>query len=182
MDVRVFGSHNPGFTNFKRVFGNDHAWSVFLIDFSKSALLCLLFGWLFRDIVGQRQLGVAFTSFFTLLGHAYPLWYHFQGGKGVAVMFAAIWFIEWRAAIIVLGVFLVMMVISRYMSLSVICGALTAPITMAVVGVEHPAAWFITIVCIVFMIIRHRENIKRLLRGTESRFSLKSVQKPPQDE
>ena len=174
VDVRLFGSHNPGFTNFKRIFGNDHAWTVFLIDSLKSAVMCALFGWAFLHFWGMYHFGAAFTSFFTLLGHAFPIWYNFQGGKGVAVMYAAIWFIEWRAGVVITVVFLALMILTRYMSLSVIIAALTAPFTMLIVGTEHPAVWYITTVSILFMVLRHWENIKRLIHGTESKFSLRS--------
>lgn len=172
MDVRGFGSHNPGFTNFKRVFGNQHAWLVFLLDFLKSAILCLLFGFLFKKFNGLFHLGAAFTGFFTMLGHSFPIWYSFQGGKGVAVMFAAIWFVDWRSALIVVAIFLVLMITTRYMSLSVLCAALSAPITLAIFGVESPAVLVIISLCVLFMIWRHKDNIKRLCKGTESKFSL----------
>lgn len=172
-DVRRFGSHNPGFTNFHRVFGGDHAWVVFLVDFAKSALMCAVFGAVFRRTCGLYRMGAAFTSLFTLLGHAYPLWHHFRGGKGVAVMFAAVWFVEWRAGAVLTVIFLVLMLTTRYMSLSVLCAAVSAPVTMAVVGTEHPAIPFLIGAAVLFMILRHRENLQRLVRGTESRFSLK---------
>lgn len=182
-DVRRFGSHNPGFTNFLRVFGNEHAWTVFLLDFLKSALMCLLFGWVFRRTVGLPHLGAAFTGMFTLLGHAYPVWYHFQGGKGVSVLFGAIWFVDWRADTIVLLLFLIVIALTRYMSLSVMIAAISAPITMAIRGAEHPAVVPITAACVLFMIWRHRENIVRLLHGTESKFSFRPrKQSPPPDE
>ena len=170
-DVRSHGSRNPGFTNFHRVFGSDRSWAVFLIDFSKSALLCALFGWLFGRTVGMYHLGAAFTSLFTLLGHAYPVWHEFRGGKGVSVMFAAIWFVEYRAGLVILVVFLILMAATRYMSLSVLCAAATAPVTILIVGSEHVAVPIIITACVLFMIWRHRENINRLLHGTESRFS-----------
>ena len=171
-DVRGHGSRNPGFTNFQRVFGNDHAWGVFLFDFAKSAVLCLVFCPLFRNTLGLYHLGAAYTSLFTLLGHAFPLWHGFQGGKGVSVMFAAVWFIDWRAGVVVALVFLALMLTTRYMSLSVLCAAATAPITLLAVGTEHPAVWILTAVSVLFMVWRHRENLQRLASGTESKFSL----------
>ena len=173
-DVRQLGSHNAGFTNFLRNFGHQHAWTVFFYDALKSALMCAVFGWLFRHFLGLYHVGAAFSALFTTLGHAYPVWYHFQGGKGVAVMAAAIWFIDWRAAVVVFVVFLPMIFLTRYMSLSVLCAAVTAPITMLVLGVENPWIIVLTTLCVLFMIWRHRENIQRLCRGTESRFSIKS--------
>ena len=182
VDVRGFGSHNPGFTNFKRVFGNDHAWTVFLLDFLKSAILCAIFGWLFRRGGGSYSLGAAFTALFVLLGHAYPVWYRFQGGKGAAVMGGAIWFIDWRVALVGFGVLFIVMFTTRYMSLSVMCAAVSLPVALAVFGWEHPAALILLAACSLFVIVRHRENIGRLLRGTESKFSLKSIRAKDTDE
>ena len=180
-DVRRFGSRNPGFTNFQRVFGSGHAWSVFVLDCAKSALLCLVFCPLFRNACGMYHLGAAYTSLFALLGHAYPLWHGFRGGKGVSVMFAAVWFIDWRAGIVIVVVFLALMFATRYMSLSVLCAAATAPITLAVAGTEHIAVWILTTVSVLFMIWRHRENLRRLRDGTESKFSFRRSTPPPTD-
>ena len=180
-DVRRFGSRNPGFTNFHRVFGGGHAWSVFLLDFGKSALLCLVFCPLFRRVFGLYHLGAAYTSMFALLGHAFPLWHGFEGGKGVSVMFAAVWFIDWRAGVVVLIVFLALMAATRYMSLSVLCGAATAPAAMAVAGTEHPAVWILTTASVLFMFWRHRENLRRLRQGTESKFSFRRSGDPPSE-
>lgn len=173
-DVRSFGSHNPGFTNFKRIFGNHHAWTVFLVDVFKSALMCAIFGWLFEKYMGMFQLGAAYTSMFTLLGHAYPIWHGFRGGKGVSVMFAAFWFIDWRGAVAAVVVFLIVMLATRYMSLSVMCAGVGMAAALFVLGVSHPAVLVIVVLCVIFVIARHRENIKRLAAGTESKFSLKS--------
>ena len=178
-DVRRFGSRNPGFTNFHRVFGLGHAWSVFLLDFAKSAILCLVFCPLFRNAFGLYHFGAAYTSLFTLLGHAYPLWHGFEGGKGVSVMFAAVWFIDWRAGVIVLIVFLALMFATRYMSLSVLCAAATAPVTLAVAGTQHAAVWILTTVSVLFMFWRHRENLRRLRQGTESKFTFRHGDPPP---
>ncbi len=173
-DVRRFGSHNPGFTNFKRVFGDQHAYTVFFFDFAKAAILCGVFGALFRNAFGLYHTGAAFVTIFTLLGHAYPIWYDFRGGKGVAVMFGSIWFIDWRAAVAVFVLFLILMACTRYMSLSVIIASCAGPIAMLMGGYETLAELLMVIACVAFMILRHRENILRLKNGTESRFSLKS--------
>ena len=180
-DVRRFGSRNPGFTNFQRVFGIGHAWSVFLLDCAKSAILCLIFCPLFRNAYGMYHLGAAYSSLFALLGHAFPVWHGFRGGKGVSVMFAAVWFIDWRAGVVIVIVFLSLMFATRFMSLSVLCAAATAPITLAVVGTEHIAVWILTTVSVLFMIWRHRENLRRLREGTETKFAFRRSSDPPPD-
>lgn len=173
-DVRQMGSRNAGFTNFLRSFGHQYAWTVFFYDALKSTLTCAVFGGLFQHFLGLYHLGAAFSALFTMLGHVYPVWHNFQGGKGAAVMAAAIWFIDWRAATVVFVVFLPMIFLTRYMSLSVLCAAVTAPVTMLILGVENPWIIVLTALCVLFMIWKHRKNIQRLISGTESRFTLKN--------
>lgn len=172
-DIRTVGSRNPGFTNFKRVFGGKFAWFVFVIDILKCVLPCLVFGWLFGKLYGIRQLGVAFTGFFAMLGHAYPVWYGFKGGKAFLVGAGAIWLTDWRAGAVATVVFLILLFTVRYMSLSSICAAVTCPVSLAILGTDSKP--FVLIFCIAssaFMIWRHKSNIARLIKGTESKFSL----------
>ncbi len=127
----------------------------------------------FRRFLGLYHLGAAFAAMFTALGHCYPVWYRFQGGKGAAVMAAAIWFIDWRAAVVVFATFLPMIFLTRYMPLSVLCAAVTAPVTMLILGVENSWVVVLTALCVLLMFWRHRENIQRLFCGTESRIPIK---------
>ena len=168
-DIRTQGSKNSGATNMTRVHGLGKGALTFLGDCLKG-VAAVLFG---RWLAGDAGALVAGTC--VVLGHMWPVFFGFQGGKGVAVMFAAIWFVEWRAAVVVLILFLVLMAATRYMSLSVMIAAASAPVTIAVVGAEHPAILPIIAACVLFMIWRHRENIGRLLHGTESKFTLHSV-------
>ena len=84
-DIRECGSGNPGFTNFKRSFGNRWAWFVLLLDLFKAAVVVGIFALLFEQYFGMYQLGAAYTGLFALLGHAFPIWYGFKGGKGFLV-------------------------------------------------------------------------------------------------
>ena len=95
-DIRTLGSGNPGFTNFKRVFGNKYAWFVFALDLLKSALVCFLFGLWFNALFGWYQLGVAYTAVFSVIGHAYPIYYGFKGGKGFLVCLSVLYLLDWR--------------------------------------------------------------------------------------
>lgn len=171
-DIRELGSKNPGFTNFKRVFGSKYAWFVFVLDILKSVVLCLMFGWLFSAVGLSFQLGVAYTGFFAMLGHAYPVWYHFEGGKAFLVAAAAIFFIDWRVGLIAMGIMMILLFTVKYMSLSVIVAAISCPISLALFGADSWAVIVIVSVSTLFLIYRHKENIKRLLNGTESKFSL----------
>lgn len=171
-DIRTLGSKNPGFTNFKRVFGSRYAWYVFLLDIVKSLLPCLLFGWMFGHFYGIRQLGVAYTCLFAMLGHAYPVWYRFRGGKAFLVWIAALYMVDWRAGLIATGVFLFFLFVVQYMSLASILAAVTGPVALAFLG--YSSIW-VLVLCIassLFMIYRHKANIVRLIRRKEKKFSL----------
>lgn len=181
-DVRKYGSHNAGFTNFNRAFGAKHSWMVFALDFLKSALVCAVFGWLFVRNGGMFQIGSAFSGLFVLIGHALPVWHHFMGGKGVSVIFAAGMITDWRATLIAFGIFLILISTTRYMSLATIIGTASEPFLFLIFGYEHPAVLILIIVMVLFVVWRHRENISRLIHGTESKFSFRSSSKPPEDQ
>ena len=170
-DIRFFGSHNPGFTNFLRNYG-EKAWIVFAVDIAKGLLLSGLTALLFRHLFGLPHTGAAYASFFAVVGHAFPVWYRFHGGKSVAVFAGALWFIDWRAGIAAAVVLFALLAIKRYMSLAVICAVTAFLIALAILGMESPWVLVLSFLSAALIILRHRENIQRLLSGTESRFSL----------
>lgn len=131
-----------------------------------------LFAYLFELHLGQYQLGAAYTGLFALLGHAYPVWYQFKGGKGFLVYMSVIWFIDWRAGLIALCVMLLLLAITKYMSLSTVTALLTCPITLAVRNTPI-AVIILCAVSVLYIAFRHRENFKRLINGTENKFAFK---------
>ncbi|HIS69783.1 MAG TPA: glycerol-3-phosphate acyltransferase [Candidatus Gallacutalibacter stercoravium] len=171
-DIRTCGSGNPGFTNFKRTFGNKWAWWVLLFDLCKGAIVTAVFAYLFTAFIGNYQFGAAYTGLFALLGHAYPIWYKFQGGKGFLVYMSVIWFIDWHTGLIALTIMLVLLALTKYMSLSTVVAMLSCPITLVV----RQAPVSVVLLCtasVLYIALRHKENFKRLAKGTESKFSLK---------
>jgi Predicted membrane protein len=171
-DIREYGSRNPGFTNFRRVFGDRYAWYVMLLDLSKAAIPILVFSLLFKKFYNMRQFGAAYAGLCVMLGHAYPIWYRFKGGKSFLTGAATIWFVDWRAGLVALVVMMILLFTVKYMSLSVICAALTCPVTLGILGTSSSTVEVISILCVLLMIYRHKENMKRLLAGTESKFTL----------
>ncbi len=168
-DIRNFGSGNAGLTNFYRVFGKSGAALVILIDIVKSAIPVLIAGWL-MGLTGRWVEGCAFAGFFAMLGHSYPVYYNFKGGKTVMAGGTIVWFVDWRVGIIVWSVFILSVVLSHYISLGSIIGGILYPVSLAVLGVP---CWFtITMVSLsgALLIFRHKENLKRIIRGTESKF------------
>ena len=170
-DIRNHGSGNPGFTNFKRIYGNKYAWFIFLFDLCKGAVMCLLFGFWFRYLGYDFQLGAAYTGLFVMLGHSFPLQFKFKGGKGFLVLLSELFVLDWRSGLIAFGLMVVLLLTVKYMSLATMCGLAVGALSLFFFGCNLYAA-LIYAFCVVFMIFRHKENIKRLLNGTENKFSL----------
>lgn len=169
-DIRTCGSGNPGFTNFKRVFGNKYAWFVFVLDILKGAVISVVTGLLFRAYVGSWALGVAYAGLFAMLGHAFPIYYGFKGGKGFLVCLSTVWFIDWRAGAIATAVLVIMLPLTKYMSLSTMSALVAGAVAVAAFG-GGLAVSIMYAVCVLFVIVRHKQNIVRLVQGTESKFS-----------
>lgn len=176
-DIRTLGSGNPGFTNFKRVFGGRYAWFVFVLDILKAVVVCLLSGLAFRERIGSYQLGAAYAGFFAMLGHCFPVWYGFQGGKAFLVGAGAIWCLDYRAGIVSACIMLLLLFTLHYMSLASVCSGLTCPITLLLLGKPNPYVLLLSTLSALLMVWRHRENIRRLVKRTEAKTYLFS--KPP---
>ncbi len=183
-DIRKFGSGNPGLTNFYRVFGKGGAIVVVLIDVVKTAAPVVIGGFLFSRFlntacfidVGFFQLslfGSELAGFFVMLGHCYPLYYQFKGGKGVMAMGTILFFVDWRIALVGWGVFILITLLTRYVSLGAIIGVTAYPVTQALMGLGGSWELSLAILSAALLIFRHRENIKRLIKGEESKFSFK---------
>ena len=172
-DIRECGSGNPGFTNFKRTFGNKWAWRVLVLDLSKAAVVVGLFAWLLSRQGVDFQLGAAYTGIFCMLGHAFPFQYKFKGGKGFLVCLSTMYVIDWRVGLISTGVMVILLLITKYMSLSTTLAMLLCPILLIPFGASISVI-LMTNFCVVFMAIRHRKNFIRLIQGKESKFLLKN--------
>ncbi len=172
-DIRECGSKNPGFTNFKRCFGSKLAYFVFVLDLLKAAIPVVLFALLFAKHGISYQFGAAYTGVFCMLGHAYPVWYGFKGGKGFLVCTAVLVAIDWKVGIIIFAGAMALLFITKYMSFSTVTAMLCAPAVFAVMGSTLKVV-LLVLFCAVFMAVRHKENIKRLINGTESKFYFKS--------
>lgn len=171
-DIRECGSKNPGFTNFKRCFGMRWAWLVMVVDLLKSALPAVLFGILFSILWGDWQLGVSFACIFAMIGHAYPVWYGFRGGKGFLVCLASMWTLDWRVGLVATLLMIILLLVTKYMSYATVVAMLTCPITLMLAS---PSATVVVLcaLSVCFMAWRHKGNFKRLLEGTETKFLLK---------
>ena len=174
-DVRTHGSGNAGLTNFYRTFGGPLTLVVILTDVFKAIVAIWVGMFLFRQMIANEVLVVALFKYWAglwcLLGHIFPCMFHFKGGKGILSGGAIAIMIDWRIALVVWGGFLILAILTRYVSLGS-CWA----------GASFPfATWFVyhnVVITVLGAVIgllilyMHRGNIKRLLTGTENKFSL----------
>lgn len=162
-DPRSEGSHNPGATNVLR-FGGKKAAAVTLAgDFLKGWLPVLLADW-----AGLGEIGLALTALAAFLGHLYPVFFNFEGGKGVATAFGAILGLSWPVALAALATWLLMAFMVRISSLSALTAAVLAPIYSW--WFDVPFSQNVVIVFMVLLLVwRHRSNIQNLLAGAEDK-------------
>ncbi len=173
MDIREHGSKNPGFTNYKRVFGNEFStWCVMLIDILKTLIPVLVFSIIFDNLFDAKQLGAAITGLACMVGHAYPAWYKFNGGKTFMSMATAIWFIDVKMAFIFLAVFVLMLFTIKFMSLSSMTAAASCPFSLLLLKCEQTTVIVLMAIAACLLIWRHKANIVRLIYRQESKFSL----------
>ena len=172
-DIRECGSGNPGFTNFKRTFGNKWAWWVLVLDLSKAAVVDGLFAWLLSRQGVDFQFAAAYTGIFCMLGHAFPFQFKFKGGKGFLVCLSTVYVIDWRVGLIATGMMIVLLLVTKYMSLSTTLAMLLCPILLIPFGAPVPVILMV-LACALFMAVRHKENYIRLIQRKESKFVLKS--------
>ena len=176
-DVRKYGSGNAGMTNILRVYGKKAAAWVLLGDFSKGIaavmLARLLFSWLQVGFMDGGYIG----GLFALLGHLFPLYFGFRGGKGVLTSCGIMLLLNPLVFLITVLPMLALVLIVRIVSLGSIIGAVIYPIaTYFVLSSQGRPALFDTFFAAllgIIVIIMHRENIRRLLAGTENRFGAK---------
>jgi glycerol-3-phosphate acyltransferase PlsY len=172
IDVREYGSGNAGATNTFRVLGVRAGVPVLLMDVGKGFMAVQLAVWMGHYLPGTQQevnfklaLGVS-----ALLGHLFPVFAGFRGGKGVATLLGVLIAVQPQAALICAGVFLLMFLSTHYVSLSSMTAALAYPFSVMIVYKETIATVNIFAMAVaILVLVTHQRNIERLLKGTESR-------------
>lgn len=176
-DIRDFGSGNAGMTNVLRTFGKGPAAFTIIGDFSKGIIAVLLARLIFSVLGIDFMDGAYVAGFFALLGHLFPVYFGFKGGKGVLISAAIILVINPIAFLVLLVTFFTTVFISKTVSLGSILAAAVYPIaTFAVLYITKQPVLGSTLFAVlmaVIVIYMHRENIKRLLNGTENKFGQK---------
>ena len=174
-DVRTHGSGNAGLTNFYRTFGGPLTLVVILTDVFKAIVAIWVGMFLFRQMIANEVLVVALSKYwaglFCLLGHMFPCMFHFKGGKGILSGGTIALMLDWRVALVVWGGFLILAVLTKWVSLGSIWAGTSFP--FATWFVYHDLFLLILSIIIGGLIVwKHRGNLKRILSGTESKFSL----------
>jgi glycerol-3-phosphate acyltransferase PlsY len=176
IDIREHGSKNAGATNTFRVFGKKLGWIVLIIDVLKGTIassLPLFFGAFFIGYKDEQLILQLTTAFAAVFGHVFPIFADFRGGKGVATSLGIVIGINPMAAGICLLIFLFIFLTSRFVSLGAICASLIFPIvSYYVVGDDTRIMIIFTIVLSSLVIVAHRKNISRLLKGEENKMNL----------
>ena len=179
-DIRQYGSGNSGTTNALRVLGKKAGVIVFLGDFLKAVILCLLVKFLYgKTMPEMAPLLMLYGGLGVVLGHNYPFYLKFKGGKGIAATSGVIITMDWRITLVCLAAFVISVAITRIVSIGsllVVTIFLGMWIGLGLAGLLPLSGPYLTesfVVVLVFTALaywRHRANIKRLINGTENRF------------
>ena len=167
-DPRVAGSQNPGATNVLRLAGKKYAVMVLLADMLKGLLPVL-----FAKALGAGPIAVSLTCLAAVMGHMYPIFFGFNGGKGVATALGALLGLHFILGVLVIATWLLVANFTRYSSLASIISMVLAPLySLFTIGRldTFPPLFFIAL----FILYKHRENITRLIDGEEPKIRFKS--------
>ena len=187
IDIRRWGSGNVGATNVARVLGGRRGVIVFVLDTLKGVAAAGLIGRCMGGILGtDATLFLVFCCVAVILGHVFPCWLRFKGGKGVATALGAWLVLDPIATLIALGVWIVLVVVWRYVSLGSIAAAVALPVVVALLNRDNVDAalpqLLFAVVLSLLVLARHIGNIGRLIKGTESRIGAKRrPAKKPED-
>lgn len=183
-DIRNHGSGNAGLTNFYRTFGGPLTAVVLLADAVKMMVAVLFAQWIFGTMNPQLvDFSKYWAGLFCLLGHMFPCMFHFKGGKGILSGGTLALMLDWRVALVVYLGFVLLVLVSRYVSLGSCWAGLSFPVVSTLVFQDGLISG-LSILTGLLVLWQHRANIRRLLTGTESKFSLhkKAVQVPEQND
>lgn len=169
-DVRQHGSGNAGLTNFYRTYGARYAPCVIVCDMGKTVLACLIGGYLMHWVVGDWTLGLLIAGIGCELGHMFPVFFGLRGGKGILSGGVLVLLLDWRVALIAWGLFAVLWLTTRYVSLGSIAATASMPVSVFLL-MGHNWLYTVLSAAIAALVIWcHRGNIQRLLTGTEKKF------------
>jgi len=180
IDIRTVGSGNIGATNVTRVLGKRYGYPVFIVDFLKGFAavgVSIMIAKRAQPVLIPSELFGVVGAVACVLGHSFPVWLGFKGGKGVAASAGALFGLMPFVALIAVVVWLIIFYLTRYVSVASMTAALAVPITilsMMFLGQTGGTTLLYFSICLAaVVIVRHRSNLSRLVRGTEPRFKRK---------
>lgn len=179
-DVRKHGSGNAGLTNFYRTYGAKYALLVILCDMGKTVVACLIGGYMFQHLMGDWILGVLVGGLGCELGHMFPVFFGFKGGKGILSGGTLVLMLNWRVALIAWAIFLLLWLTTRYVSLGSVMGTLSMPVTTYFCFDGNLLYTALGVIIAALIVWCHRSNIERLIHGNEKKFTWHI--NPPTDE
>lgn len=181
-DIREHGSGNAGTTNMLRNYGKKLAIFTILGDMIKVAVAIGLSFLIVKltnvyDLISEANVDAdmlikSFSGFFCVLGHIFPCFFKFKGGKGVATAGGMVFIVDWKIALILLAIFIIIVAVTKYVSLGSIIIALLYPILIYL----FYKSFVLTIIALIFtliVIVAHRSNIKKLINHSENKINLK---------
>ena len=175
-DVRTMVSGNAGLTNFYRNYGPKGIAGVLGIDIAKGVLAALIGGLVFPLATGDQALkpeyvdiGRLFATFCLILGHVFPVFYGFRGGKGILCGVSAVFIVDYNAGVIALVVFVLAFLLTRYVSLGSVLGTISVPVTLLAKGFSG-LCLILACLSVLLVVMKHGENIVRIIRHKEPRF------------
>jgi len=168
-DIRFIGAGNGGATNVLRTGNKSLALATLILDVGKGSVAVLIADYAYPEM-GQ------FAGLAALLGHMFPVWLVFKGGKGVSTSLGILLPLAWPVALSAAGVWLMMAFRFRYSSLSALTATAIAPALAWMFGYPH-IIWLLAIIA-VLIFIKHRDNVRRLLDGTETKIGQNNANAP----
>lgn len=168
-DVRKKGSGNAGLTNFLRNYGGRSTLLVVVIDFGKMVAACLLSTLIYRD---DPALAKMITGTAVQVGHIFPIFFGLRGGKGILCSAALALIMDWRIFVIIMSVFVLVFLLTKFVSLGSILAAISFGILFVVFYQEQPWIWGLALFMVALAIFMHRGNIVRLIHGQERKTHL----------
>ena len=174
IDIREHGSGNAGATNTFRILGSKAGTAVMIIDMLKGFIAVKLA--LFAPFPMHTEQSVnlqVFLGLFAVVGHIFPIWAEFRGGKGIATLFGMILSIQPLVAVSMVGVFMLMLYITRYVSLSSIAASIAFPLLIVFIFREPELSYRIfAIASACLVVLTHHKNIDRIIKGSESKVGM----------
>ncbi len=171
IDIREVGSGNAGTTNIMRTLGKKAGFATFFLDILKTFLAAIIAHLIFKE---QEYILVAlYAGLGVIIGHNWPIFLGFKGGKGVACTLAAVFvLLDWRIMLIAYSLCAIVLLIGKMVSLASISFAISLPILFVIFGYQTEAV-IMSVIFMAFIVLRHISNIKRILNGTERKIGSK---------